>query len=145
MFVIGEKIKNVISQKMKFKVTIGIGEYHEGILGIHKSFREATQALEVGNWLLGAGDIYHIDNLGIGRLLAEIKEEGQREFIEKTVYSTKDEKGEKINEFLLETLQKFFDNDLNITQAAKALFINRNTLLYRLEKIKNYWFKSKEV
>jgi len=77
LFRIGEKIKNIISQKMKFKVTIGIGEYHEGILGLSKSFKEATQALDVGSRLLGAGDIYHIDNLGIGRLLTEIKEENQ--------------------------------------------------------------------
>jgi len=136
IFRIGEKIKNIISQKMKFKVTIGIGEYHEGIRGLSKSFKEATQALDVGSRLLGAGDIYHIENLGIGRLLAEIKEESQREFMEKTIYSTKGEKGKNINEFLLETLKGFFDNNLSITQTAKALFIHRNTLLYRLERIK---------
>jgi len=136
IFRIGEKIKNIISQKMKFKVTIGIGEYHEGIRGLSKSFKEATQALDVGSRLLRAGDIYHIENLGIGRLLAEIKEESQREFMEKTIYSTKGGKGKNINEFLLETLKGFFDNNLSITQAAKALFIHRNTLLYRLERIR---------
>lgn len=136
LFRIGKKIKNIISQKMKFKVTIGIGEYHKGNGGLSKSFKEATQALDVGSRLLGAGDIYQIDNLGIGRLLAEIKEESQQEFIEKTIYSTKGDKGKKINEFLLETLQGFFDNNLSITQTAKALFIHRNTLLYRLERIK---------
>lgn len=135
LFRIGEKIKNVISQKMKFKVTIGIGEYHKGIRGLSKSFKEATQALDVGSRLLGAGDIYHIDNLGIGRLLAEIKKESQQEFMEKTIYSTKNDKEKKINEFLLETLQGFFDNNLSISQTAKALFIHRNTLLYRLERV----------
>jgi len=136
IFIIGEKIKNIISQKIKFKVTIGIGGYREGIRGLSKSFKEATQALDVGSRLLGAGDIYHIDNLGIGRLLAEIKEESQKEFIEKTIYSTKSSKEKKINEFLLETLQGFFDNNLSITQTAKALFIHRNTLLYRLGRVK---------
>ncbi|MCK4308450.1 MAG: helix-turn-helix domain-containing protein [Candidatus Atribacteria bacterium] len=136
LFRIGKKIKNIISQKMKFKVTIGIGEYHKGNWGLSKSFKEATQALDVGSRLLGAGDIYHIDNLGIGRLLTEIKEESQQEFIEKTIYSTKNNKEKKINKFLLETLQGFFDNNLSITQTAKALFIHRNTLLYRLERVK---------
>ena len=136
IFIIGEKIKNTISQRMKFKVTIGIGEYHEGIRGLNKSFKEATQALDVGSRLLGAGDIYHVDNLGIGRLLTEIKEESQKEFIEKTIYSTKGNKEKKINEFLLETLQGFFDNNLSITKTAKALFMHRNTLLYRLGKIR---------
>jgi len=136
LFRTGKKIKNIISQKMKFKVTIGIGEYHKGNEGLSKSFKEATQALDVGSRLLGAGDIYHIDNLGIGRLLAEIKEESQQEFMEKTIYSTKGEKGKKINEFSLETLKGFFDNNLSITKTAKALFIHRNTLLYRLERIR---------
>ncbi len=136
LFRIGKKIENIISQKMKFKVTIGIGEYHKDIDGLSKSFKEATQALDVGSRLLGAGDTYHIDNLGIGKLLAEIKKESQKEFIEKTIYSTKSDKGKKINEFLLETLQAFFDNNLSITQTAKALFIHRNTLLYRLEQVR---------
>ncbi|MBU1427229.1 helix-turn-helix domain-containing protein [bacterium] len=136
LFRIGKKIKDTISQKMKFKVTIGIGEYHEDIQGLNKSFKEATQALDVGTRLGGAGDIYHVDNLGVGKLLAEIREESQQEFMEKTIYSTKNNKEKKINEFLLETLQGFFDNNLSITQTAKALFVHRNTLLYRLERVK---------
>jgi len=55
LFRIGKKIKDTISQKMKFKVTIGIGEYHGGIQGLNKSFKEATQALDVGTKLEGAG------------------------------------------------------------------------------------------
>ncbi|MFH1940424.1 MAG: helix-turn-helix domain-containing protein, partial [bacterium] len=136
LFRIGKKIKDTISQKMKFKVTIGIGEYHEDIQGLNKSFKEATQALDVGTRLGGAGDIYHVDNLGVGKLLAEIREESQQEFMEKTIYSTKNNKEKKINEFLLETLQGFFDNNLSITQTAKALFVHRNTLLYRLGRVK---------
>jgi len=136
LFRMGKRIKNIISQKMKFKVTIGIGEYHQGIKGLSKSFKEATQALDVGTKLEGAGAIYHVDNLGVGKLLAEIKGESQQEFMEKTIYSIKNNKEKKINDFLLETLQGFFDNNLSITQTAKVLFIHRNTLLYRLERVK---------
>jgi len=136
LFRMGKRIKNIISQKMKFKVTIGIGEYHQSIKGLSKSFKEAMQALDVGTKLEEAGAIYHVDNLGVGKLLAEIKGESQQEFMERTIYSTKNNKEKKINEFLLETLQGFFDNNLSITQTAKALFIHRNTLLYRLERVK---------
>ena len=136
LFRMGKRIKNIISQKMKFKVTIGIGEYHQGIKGLSKSFKEAMQALDVGTKLEGAGAIYHVDNLGVGKLLAEIKGESQQEFMEKTIYSIKNNKEKKINDFLLETLQGFFDNNLSITQTAKVLFIHRNTLLYRLERVK---------
>jgi len=136
LFRMGERIKNTISQKMKFKVTIGIGEHHEGIQGLNKSFKEATQALDVGTKLERAGDIYHIGNLGVGKLLAEIREESQREFMGKTIYSVKNNKKKKINETLLETLKAFFDNNLSISKTAQAIYIHRNTLLYRLRRVK---------
>lgn len=136
LFRMGKRIKNTISQQMKFKVTIGIGEYHEDIRGISKSFKEATQALDVGTKLEGAGDIYHVDNLGVGKLLAEIKRESQQEFMEKTIYSTKNSKEKKINETLLETLKAFFDNNLSISKTAKVIYVHRNTLLYRLRRVK---------
>jgi carbohydrate diacid regulator len=121
---------------MKFKVTIGIGEYHEGIQGLNKSFKEATQSLDVGTKLEGAGDIYHVDNLGVGKLLAEINGESQQEFMEKTIYSTKNSKEKKINQTLLETLKAFFDNNLSISKTAQVIYVHRNTLLYRLRRVK---------
>ena len=136
LFRIGKRIKNTISQQMKFKVTIGIGEYHKDIRGISKSFKEATQALDVGTKLEGAGDIYHVDNLGVGKLLAEIKGESQQEFMEKTIYSTKNNKERKINETLLETLKAFFDNNLSISKTSQVIYVHRNTLLYRLRRVK---------
>jgi len=136
LFRMGERIKNTISQKMKFKVTIGIGEYHKDVRGLSKSFKEATQALDVGTKLEGAGDIYHVDNLGVGKLLAEIKGESQQEFMEKTIYSTKNNKEKKINETLLETLKAFFDNNLSISKTAQVIYVHRNTLLYRLRRVK---------
>ena len=136
LFRMGERIKNVISQQMKFKVTIGIGEYHKDVRGLSKSFKEATQALDVGTKLEGAGDIYHVDNLGVGKLLAEIREESQQEFMEKTIYSTKNNKEKKINETLLETLKAFFDNNSSISKTAQAIYVHRNTLLYRLRRVK---------
>ena len=136
LFKMGERIKNVISQQMKFKVTTGIGEYHKSVRGLSKSFKEATQALDVGTKLEGAGDIYHINDLGIGRLLAELKEDTQQEIIKKTFYSVKDVRGKKMNETLLETLKSFFDNNLSISKTAQAIYVHRNTLLYRLRRVK---------
>jgi len=136
LFRMGERIKNTISQKMKFKVTIGIGEYHEDVRGLSKSFKEATQALDVGAKLGGAGDIYHINDLGIGRILAEIKKDTQQEIIKETFYSSKEVRGRKINETLLETLKAFFDNNLSISKTAQVIYVHRNTLLYRLRRVK---------
>ena len=136
IYKIAKKIKHIISQKMKFKVTIGIGEYHKNIRGLSKSFREATQALDVGTRLEGPGDIYHINDLGIGRILAEIKKETQKEIIKETLCSIKDGKGKGMTDTLSKSLKAFFDNNLNISKTAKIIFAHRNTLLYRLRRIK---------
>ncbi|HDK28106.1 MAG TPA: hypothetical protein ENG48_13595 [Candidatus Atribacteria bacterium] len=136
LFKIGEQIKKVVSQKMNFKVTIGIGEHHQGIKGLSKSFKEAIQALDVGTKLERAGNIYHINDLGIGRILTEIRKDTQQEIIKKIFYSAKDSRGKKINETLLETLSAFFDNNLSISKTAQAIYAHRNTLLYRLRRIK---------
>ena len=136
IYKIANKIKNTISQKMKYKVTIGIGEYHEGIRGLSKSFREAAKAQEVGFRLENPGEIYHINDLGVDRILAGINDELQREIINKTLYSVKDVKGNIMNEILLKTLKVFFDNDLSTLKTVKNIYIDRNTLHYRLKRIK---------
>ncbi len=136
LFRVGEQIKKIISQKMNFKVTIGIGEYHQGIKGLSRSFKEAIQALDVGAKLERAGNIYHINDLGIGRILTEIRKDTQQEIIKKIFRTAKDAKQKKVNETLLETLNAFFDNNLSISKTAQAIYIHRNTLLYRLKKIK---------
>lgn len=69
-------------------------------------------------------------------MLAEIREESQQEFMGKTIYSTKNNKEKKINETLLETLKAFFDNNLSILKTAKVIYVHRNTLLYRLRRVK---------
>ena len=84
----------------------------------------------------GAEDIYHINDLGIGRILAEIKKDTQQEIVKKTFYSASDVRGRKISETLLETLKAFFDNNLSISRAARAIYIHSNTLLYRLRRVK---------
>ena len=136
IFKIAKKIKETISEKMKFKVTIGIGEFHKNIRGLSKSFREANQSLDVGTRLEGPDEIYHINDLGIGRILAEIKRDTQKEIIKETFGSEKGVKGKGMNDTLLMTLKAFFDNNLNIAKTANNIFAHRNTLIYRLRRIK---------
>jgi len=54
----------------------------------------------------------------------------------KTIYSVKNNKEKKINETLLETLKAFFDNNLSISKTAQTIYVHRNTLLYRLRRVK---------
>jgi len=79
--------------------------------------------------------IHHIADLGISRLFAEISPETRNDFIR---YVYKDNENKKLKPIFWETLQVFFDNNMNITDTAKKIYVHRNTLLYRLEKIKQF-------
>ncbi len=129
------KIKNAILAQRKFQASIGIGEYHPGIKGIKRSYREACRALEIGDKTNDKIGIHHIAHLGISRLFAEISPETRNDFIH---YIYRDNTGKKLKPVFWETLQAFFDNNLNITDTAKSIYIHRNTLLYRLERIKQF-------
>jgi carbohydrate diacid regulator len=132
---ISRKIKSAILAQRKFYASIGIGEYHPGIKGIMRSYQEACRALEIGNKMDDKAGIHHIAHLGISRLFAEISPETCNDFIR---YVYKDNANKKLKPIFLETLQAFFDNNMNITDTAKKIYVHRNTLLYRLEKIKQY-------
>jgi len=132
---ISRKIKSAILAQRKFQASIGIGEYHPGIKGIKRSYREACRALEIGDKINDKIGIHHIAHLGISRLFAEISPETRNDFIH---YIYKDNANKKIKPVFWETLQAFFDNNMNITDTAKTIYVHRNTLLYRLERIKQF-------
>jgi carbohydrate diacid regulator len=135
---ISQNIKEAILIQRKFQSSIGIGEYHPGIKGIVRSYQEANKALEIGNKMNGKMRIHHIANLGISRLFVEVSPETRKNFIYNVYKDKINQSGKELKPIFLETLQAFFDNNLNITNTAKAIFVHRNTLLYRLEKIKQF-------
>jgi len=130
-----QKIKTAILAQRKFQASIGIGEYHPGIKGIRRSYREACRALEIGDKINDKIGIHHIAHLGISRLFAEISPETRNDFIH---YIYRDNANKKLKPVFWETLQAFFENNLNITDTAKSIYIHRNTLIYRLERIKQF-------
>ena len=131
----GQKIKDAILIQRKFQASIGIGEHHPGIKGMMRSYQEACRALEIGNKINSKMGIHHIAHLGISRLFVEISPETRNDFIS---YIYKDNMSKKLKPVFWETLQAFFENNLNITDTAKAIYVHRNTLLYRLERIKQF-------
>ena len=131
----GQKIKNTILTQRKFQASIGIGEYHSGIRGMMRSYKEACRAMEIGSKMGDKKGIHHIAYLGISRLFSEISLETRNDFIS---YIYKDNTNKKLKPIFLETLQAFFENNMNVTDTAKKIYVHRNTLLYRLEKIKKY-------
>ncbi|PRR69499.1 PucR family transcriptional regulator [Neomoorella humiferrea] len=117
-------------------VTIGIGNGYSGIKGIKKSFREAKLALEVGKYLFGSGQVIYYRDLGVYSLLlkntdiAELKDFVQEMLGPLEIYDL-NKKGE-----LLKTLKTFLETNCNVKETAEKLYMHYNTVLYRVNKIK---------
>ena len=112
---------------------VGIGMVVGGINELASSFKEAQVALEVGKVFDTAHQIISYDNLGIARLIYQLPTTLCEMFL-KEVFK----KGsiESLDQETLFTIQRFFENNLNVSETSRGLFVHRNTLVYRLEKIK---------
>ena len=111
----------------------GIGEPKKTFPEIGESYRESRRAVEVGRIFLTEQHIYVYRSLVLERFLMDIpREMGTRYhgilFNRKTARLFNDE--------MLHTIEMFFAKDLNLSDTARQLYIHRNTLVYRLEKIK---------
>lgn len=115
------------------KVRVGYGNVVGQLPEIADSYREAKMALEVGRVFYAQNDTISYGKLGIGRLIYQLPMSLCDMFI-KEVF------GEKIPDILedeeaMSTINKFFENNLNISETARQLYVHRNTLVYRLERI----------
>jgi carbohydrate diacid regulator len=110
-------------------ISVGIGSYHDGLAGLRESYREAALALELGERMWGSGKLYHSNSLGIAGIIAETSVEKKIDFTDRLL-------GPLLpHQELVRTMEEFFRHNLNLTNAADALKIHRNTLIYRLDKI----------
>lgn len=114
------------------KVRVGYGNRVELLQDIARSYQEAKMALEVGNIFYVEDNTISYANLGIGRLIYQLPISLCEMFL-KEVF------GEKVPDIFDEetttTINKFFENNLNISETARQLYVHRNTLVYRLERI----------
>lgn len=112
---------------------IGIGTPVAGIRELSRSFTEAKIAIEVGKVFDHEKSVITYDNLGIARLVYQLPHTLCETFL-KEVF--KRGSVESMDRETLFTIQKFFENNLNVSETSRKLFVHRNTLVYRLEKIK---------
>lgn len=134
----GEETLKLFQQKgpQMFKniggnLTAGIGGTYLGADGVVTSFNEAETALRLGMKLHGPGQAYLVDDLGLYVVFGEVSTDRQVHLAKRLLAPLLKE------EDLLKTLRAYFAANLNLTKAAKELHIHRNTLIYRLGKIKN--------
>ena len=130
---LARSIVDTLSGEFYTKSVVGIGTMVTGIKELSKSFKEAQVALEVGKVFDEEKSIVSYDNLGIARLIYQLPTTLCEMFLREVF-----KKGsiESLDHETLFTIQKFFENNLNVSETSRKLFVHRNTLVYRLEKIK---------
>ena len=126
-------IADTISGEFYVHVVIGIGTTVDNLKDLARSFKEAQQALEVGKVFDIEKTIVSYDNLGIARLIYQLPTTLCETYL-KEVF--KRGSIESLDQETLFTIQRFFENNLNVSETSRKLFVHRNTLVYRLEKIK---------
>jgi carbohydrate diacid regulator len=122
-------LKDHIGNEFK-KILFSIGSFYRGKEGAILAYEEARRALNLGLSMNEPRTMYHIDDLGMIATLAGGNRKWQDNFVRRLLMKLLAE------EYLLETVEVFFDKNMSLTQTAKELKIHRNTLLYRLDKIK---------
>ena len=127
-------IADTLSSEFYTKVVIGISTIVENIKDLAKAYQEAQVALEVGKVIENEKNIISYENLGIGRLIYQLPTTLCEMFLQEVF-----KKGslESLDRETLMTIQCFFENNLNVSETSRKLFVHRNTLVYRLEKIRN--------
>ena len=99
---------------------------------VSRSYKEARMALDVGKIFFGDKDVIAYSSLGIGRLIYQLPIPLCKMFI-KEIFENKSP--DDFDEETLVTIDKFFENSLNVSETSRQLYIHRNTLLYRLDKL----------
>ena len=130
------KIATQIEEAMnsgEMKVMIGIGTVASHLRDLAKSYKEAQIAIEVGKVFDTERSIINYENLGIGRLIYQLPTTMCEMFLQEVF---KKNPIDALDQETLFTINKFFENNLNVSETARKLFVHRNTLVYRLEKIK---------
>ena len=130
---LARSIVDTLSSEFYTKAIVGIGTSVVGIKDLARSFKEAQVALEVGKVFDTDQSIVSYDNLGIARLIYQLPTTLCNTFL-KEVFKTGSI--DSLDHETLFTIHKFFENNLNVSETSRKLFVHRNTLVYRLEKIK---------
>jgi carbohydrate diacid regulator len=130
------KFARQIEQKLaqsEISVVIGIGTVVNHVRDLARAYKDAQIAIEVGKVFDTEKTIINYENLGIGRLIYQLPTTLCEMFLQEVF---KKNPIDALDSETLFTINKFFENSLNVSETARKLFVHRNTLVYRLEKIK---------
>ncbi len=128
-----DKLLKTAVAKHSVKFLIGISSVTDNLKDLARAYKEARISLEVGKVFDIEKPIMSYENLGIGRLIYQLPTTLCEIFLGEVF-----KKGslESLDRETLMTVQSFFENNLNVSETSRKLFVHRNTLVYRLEKIR---------
>ena len=133
LYTIAENIQQTMARELDVRTVIGIGPTARHLRELGDRYKEAQIAIEVGKVFEDNNTIIHYENLGLGRIIYQLPTTLCEMFLSEVF---KKSPIESLDQETLFTIDKFFENNLNVSETSRKLFVHRNTLVYRLEKIK---------
>ena len=127
-----QSILECLPQEKRRESPIAYGTIVNEIKEVSRSYKEARMALDVGKIFFDERDIIAYSSLGIGRLIYQLPIPLCKMFI-REIFDGKSP--DDFDEETLTTINKFFENSLNVSETSRQLYIHRNTLVYRLDKL----------
>ena len=129
---IAQTIVAMMNTEAMLNVRVAFGTVVQELKDVSKSYKEAKMALDVGKIFYAEKNVTAYSTLGIGRLIYQLPINLCKIFIEE-IFG--DNVPMDLDEETLTTINKFFENNLNVSETSRQLFVHRNTLVYRIEKI----------
>ena len=133
LYTMAGNIEQALARELGLRTVIGMGSTAWHLRELAERYKEAQVAIEVGKVFDDNKTIIHYENLGLGRIIYQLPTTLCEMFLSEVF---KKSPIEALDQETLFTINKFFENNLNVSETSRKLFVHRNTLVYRLEKIK---------
>ena len=130
---LARSMEETLKNELFVKTVIGFGTVAEHLRSLADSYKEAQTAIDVSKVFDNEKSVINYENLGIGRLIYQLPTTLCEIFLSEVF---KKNSIDSLDQETLFTINKFFENNLNVSETSRKLFVHRNTLVYRLEKIK---------
>ena len=132
LYQFAQAVQETLMEEMVQTAEVGVGEVKHTLAQLGEGYQEAKRAMEVGRIFSGDETIHVFRNLMLERFLMNVPREESMHY-HSLLFNRKTAK--LFNEEMLQTIEMFFRKDLNLSDTARQLFIHRNTLVYRLDKV----------
>lgn len=127
-----KSILDTLNSEAMSSIFVAMGTVVGDIKDVSRSYKEAKMALEVGKIFYTESHVMAYSSLGIGRLIYQLPMPLCKMFIQE-IFQGKSP--DDFDDETLTTINKFFENSLNVSETSRQLYIHRNTLVYRLDKL----------